>query len=99
MIAALDNYENHKRSELVSFDDIDYTDYSLVAKARKAWVREQFIRQYELKYTHDALSKCKDYHEDDAQRNCYPLVMKYMKMLDDYQAKGYLGYQRNDPSK
>lgn len=95
----MDNYENHKRSELVSFDDIDYTDFALVDKARRAMLREHYIRTHALRYTHDALVKCKDYHQDDAHRNCRSLVMKYMKMLDTHQNKGYLFYQRNDPSK
>ncbi|KAK6463137.1 putative NADH-ubiquinone oxidoreductase subunit mitochondrial precursor [Scheffersomyces coipomensis] len=96
---ALDNYENHKRPELVSFDDIDYEKFPEVQAARSSFTREQWIRTYELKVTHDALRKCKQYHQHDAQKNCRPLIFKYMKMIESYPLQGYLGYQKNDPSK
>ncbi|EMG48986.1 NADH-ubiquinone oxidoreductase subunit, mitochondrial, putative [Candida maltosa Xu316] len=95
----LDSYENHQRPELVSFDDINYSDLNQVNAARSSMTREQWIRVYELRVTHEALRKCKQYHQDDAARNCKPLVLKYMKMLETYPIQGYLAYQRNDPSK
>ncbi|KAM9896459.1 hypothetical protein OXX79_007462 [Metschnikowia pulcherrima] len=92
------SYEIHKRAELVSFDDIDYEDLSQVQKARTSMMKEQWIRNEELKVAHDALSKCKLYHGIDAQQNCRPLIMKYLKMIETYPLQGYLGYQKNDPS-
>ena len=96
---ALSSYENHLRPELVSFDDIDYSNFDEVQKARNSMIREQWIKSHELRVTHDALRKCKHYHGDDAQKNCRPLVLKYIKMLESYPMQGYLGYQKNDPSK
>lgn len=61
-------------------------------------LREQWIRTYSLRITHEALRKCKTYHQVDAQKNCRPLILKYMKMLEDYPMQGYMGYQKNDPS-
>lgn len=84
---------------MVSFDDIDYEKFPEVQQARTSMLREQWIRTYALRVTHDALRKCKQYHRDDAQKNCRPLVLKYMKMLEDHPLQGYLGYQKNDPSK
>ncbi|EGW34494.1 uncharacterized protein SPAPADRAFT_59932 [Spathaspora passalidarum NRRL Y-27907] len=98
-MARLDNYDNHKRPELVSFDDIDYDNFPDVVKARKSMMRENMIRTEELKIAHEALRKCADYHKQDGDRNCRALALKYMKMLDDFRPQGYLGYQRNDPSK
>lgn len=95
----MDNYDNHKRPELVSFDDVDYEKFPEVQQARTSFMREQWIRTHELRITHDAISKCKIYHRDDAQKNCKPLVLKYMKMLETYPLLGYMGYQKNDPSK
>ncbi|CAK9436362.1 uncharacterized protein LODBEIA_P09200 [Lodderomyces beijingensis] len=95
----LDSYANHQRPELVSFDDISYNDLSEVDAARKSMLREQWIRTYELRVTHEAVRKCKQYHQDDAGRNCKPLILKYLKMLEAYQFQGYQGYQKNDPSK
>lgn len=97
-IVGLSDYENHKRPELVSFDDIDYEKFPDVQQARKSMMREQWIRTYSLRVTHEALRKCKQYHGEDAQKNCRPLVLKYMKMLESYPLQGYLGYQKNDPS-
>ncbi|CAH2354836.1 hypothetical protein CLIB1423_19S01376 [[Candida] railenensis] len=62
-------------------------------------LREQWIRTQSLRVTHEALRKCNLYHEQDAQKNCRPLVLKYMKMIESYGVQGYLGYQKNDPSK
>lgn len=93
------DYSHHKRHELVSFDDIDYANFTDVEKARDSMLREQWIRTQSLRVTHEALRKCRQYHEDDAQKNCRPLVMKYMKMIESYGVQGYLGYQKNDPSK
>ncbi|SGZ47951.1 CIC11C00000001120 [Sungouiella intermedia] len=92
------SYENHKRPELVSFDDINYENFDEVEKARTSMMREQWIRNQELRITHDALRKCKQYHGPDAQKNCRPLILKYMKMIESYPLQGYLGYQKNDPS-
>lgn len=60
--------------------------------------REQWIKTMEIKVTHDALRKCKRYHGEDAQKNCRPLVLKYMKMIEKPALHGYLGYQKNDPT-
>ncbi|KAG2730876.1 hypothetical protein G9P44_006025 [Scheffersomyces stipitis] len=95
----MDNYAEHKRPELVSFDDIDYEKFPQVHEARKSMMREQWIRTYELRITHEALRKCKQYHREDSQKNCRPLILKYMKMIETYPLQGYLGYQKNDPSK
>lgn len=82
----------------MSFDDIDYTDINAVDKARASMTREQWIKAFEIKVTHDALRKCKRYHGDNAQRNCRPLILKYMKMIEVTPLQGYLGYQKNDPT-
>lgn len=84
----------------MSFDEIDYSKFDQVSDARKLFLREQWIRNYELRTAHEALAKCKQYHQQDAQKNCRPLIFKYMKMIEDnYSLYGYLGYQKNDPSK
>lgn len=84
---------------MVSFDDIDYLKFDEVSAARKSMLREQWIRTYQVRATHEALRKCKQYHQQDAQKNCRPLIFKYMKMIEDhYGLEGYLGYQKNDPS-
>ncbi|CAH6722194.1 hypothetical protein CLIB1444_08S03994 [[Candida] jaroonii] len=93
------SYESHKRPELTSFDDIDYDDFSQVQKARASMTREQWIKTMEIKVTHDALRQCKRYHGVDAQRNCRPILLKYMKMIEKAPLEGYLGYQKIDPSK
>lgn len=95
----LSSYKNHQRPELVSFDDIDYEDFDKVQKARESMTREQWIKIMEIRVTHEALRKCKRYHGQDAQRNCRPLILKYMKMIEKNPLQGYLGYQKNDPSK
>lgn len=82
----------------MSFDDINYENFDQVQQARKSMMREQWIRNEELRITHDALRKCKQYHGADAQKNCRPLILKYMKMIETYPLQGYLGYQKNDPS-
>lgn len=92
------SYENHKRPELVSFDDISYENFDQVHEARVSMMREQYIRNEELRVTHLALRKCKQYHGADAQKNCRPLILKYMKMIETHPLQGYLGYQKNDPS-
>lgn len=97
-LLGLDNYSTHTRPELTSFDDIDYENFAQVSDARKSMLREQWIRTYSLRVTHEALRKCKTYHQVDAQKNCRPLILKYMKMLEDYPMQGYMGYQKNDPS-
>ena len=97
-IIGVANYDNHKRPDLVSFDDINYNDLNEVQKARSSMTREQWIKTHEIKITHEALRKCKRYHGDDAQRNCRPLILKYMKMIETTPLQGYLGYQKNDPS-
>ena len=71
----------------MSFDDISYNNLSQVEAARKSMLREQWIRVYELRVTHEALRKCRQYHQEDASRNCKSLVLKYMKMLETYQYK------------
>lgn len=83
----------------MSFDDIDYDVFPQVHAARTTMLREQWIRNSALQITHDALRKCKRYHQADAQKNCRPLLLKYMKMIETYPMEGYLGYQKNDPSK
>ncbi|KAF5210658.1 hypothetical protein E0198_003539 [Clavispora lusitaniae] len=83
-------YQNHKRNELVSFDDINYENFDQVQQARTSMMREQWIRNEELRITHDALRKCKQYHGPDAQKNCRPLILKYMKMIETYPLQGYL---------
>lgn len=99
MRIGLDNYENHTRPELVSFDDVNYEILGDVQKARSSMQREQWIRTYALRVTRDALIKCKHYHQEDAQEMCKPITLKYLKMIENYRMEGYLGYQKNDPSK
>lgn len=95
----MDNYSTHNRPELTSFDDIDYNDLAAVTDARALLIREQWIRSSALTVTHEALRRCKRYHTHDAQKNCRPLILKYMKMLETYPVDGYLAYQKNDYSK
>ncbi|CAI5755689.1 unnamed protein product [Candida verbasci] len=95
----LDSYEYHKRPDLVSFDDINYSNLKQVEDARKSMLREQWIKVSELKIAHEAVRKCRQYHHDDASRNCKSLILKYLKMLESYPIQGYQGYQKNDPSK
>ncbi|KAI5951082.1 hypothetical protein KGF54_004156 [Candida jiufengensis] len=95
----LDNYANHQRPELVSFDDISYNNLKEVTAARKSWLKEEYIRTYERRVAHEALQKCAGYHNEDKLRLCKSLAEKYKLMLEFQKDTGYQFYQKNDISK
>ncbi|KAI5963628.1 uncharacterized protein KGF55_002508 [Candida pseudojiufengensis] len=95
----LDNYKNHKRSDLVSFDDISYNNLTEVTAARKSYLKEEFIRTYERRIAHEALQRCAAYHNEDKLRICKGLAEKYKLMLEFSKDTGYQFYQKNDVSK
>jgi hypothetical protein len=83
----------------VSFDDIDYSDYSQLRKAQQSMVREQWIQVKELGITREALEKCFETQQVNQLENCKYLAERYLDMLRTHRQKGFLAYQRNDPTK
>ncbi|AOW00797.1 hypothetical protein B0I72DRAFT_142181 [Yarrowia lipolytica] len=89
----------HQRPELVSFDDINYNDHKKVREAQESYTREQFIRLEALKTVRKALEKCYEESGPNHFEDCKNLAEQYLDMLPTHRLQGYLGYQRNDPSK
>ncbi|VVT55779.1 uncharacterized protein SAPINGB_P004734 [Magnusiomyces paraingens] len=89
----------HQRPELVSFDDIDYSDNQALKQAQESFVREQWIRVEALKTVRRALEKCFQTQGVNQYENCKDIAEKYLDMLPTHRVKGYLAYQRNDPRK
>ncbi|ODQ79449.1 hypothetical protein BABINDRAFT_37243 [Babjeviella inositovora NRRL Y-12698] len=89
----------HQRSDLVSFDEINYANLKDLHKARDSYLREQYVRGASLKTVRKALGHC--YHTSGVNHfeDCRELAELYLTMLRTHQITGYMGYQRYDPSK
>ncbi|KAF6010374.1 hypothetical protein HII13_003148 [Brettanomyces bruxellensis] len=83
----------------VSFDEIDYKNPNELKAARESMLKEQFVRVEMLKIVRKALETCFQVNGPNNYEECRNLADKYLDMLPDHRAQGYLGYQRNDPSK
>ncbi|KAG7880858.1 hypothetical protein KL905_002274 [Ogataea polymorpha] len=88
-----------KKSPDVSFDDIDYRDPLELKKAQESLMREQFIKLEVLKIVRKALENCFKVNGPNAYEDCRNLANRYLDLLPESRAQGFLGYQRNDPSK
>lgn len=89
----------HERPELVSFDEIDYSDHRKVRQAQESLIREQAIRVKSLEVLRRALEKCFETQGPNQQEACKDLAERYLDMLPNSEMRGYLKYQRNDPTK
>lgn len=89
----------HERPELVSFDEIDYNDHRQLRKAQDSMLREQAIRVQALDVVRKALEKCYETQGPNQQENCKDLAERYLDMLPTHEMRGYMSYQRNDPTK
>lgn len=89
----------HTRAPHVSFDNIDYTNSEQLYQAQDSMIREQWVRVSALKTVRRALEKCYKISGVNHYEECKPLAEKYMQMLPDHRVSGYMGYQKNDPSK
>ncbi|VEU21282.1 DEKNAAC102596 [Brettanomyces naardenensis] len=83
----------------VSFDEIDYRNPQDLKAAQESMLKEQFVRVEMVKMVRKALETCFKVNGPNGYEECRNLADKYMDMLPDYRAQGYLGYQRNDPTK
>lgn len=89
-----------KRNDSVSFDEIDYSNYSDLRKAQESMIREQWIRINALKVCRKALEKCYKQKGVNHFEDCRDLAERYMQMMDTQgRVDGFYGYQKNDPSK
>lgn len=86
-------------TELVSFDDIDYSDHRQLRKAQTSMLREQAIRVKALDVVRRALEKCFETQGPNQLENCRDLAERYLEMLPTHEMRGFLKYQRNDPTK
>lgn len=83
----------------VSFDDIDYRDPVALKQAQETLLKEQFVKVEYLKLVRKALENCWKVSGPNGYEDCRELADKYLALLPESRAQGYLGYQRNDPSK
>ncbi|AOA61624.1 Subunit of mitochondrial NADH:ubiquinone oxidoreductase (complex I) [Komagataella phaffii CBS 7435] len=90
---------DHVRSPNVSFDDIDYNNSQDLHNAQESLLREQWIRVSALKVCRKALESCYKTSGPNHYEDCREIAEKYLNMLPDHRIQGFLGYQKNDPSK
>ncbi len=88
-----------KKSPDVSFDEIDYRNPLDLKNAQESMLREQFIRIEALKMVRKALENCFRVNGPSGFEECRDLADKYLALLPNSRGEGFLGYQRNDPSK
>ncbi|CDK26431.1 unnamed protein product [Kuraishia capsulata CBS 1993] len=62
-------------------------------------LREQWVRVAALKTVRKALENCYKISGPNHYEDCRQIADMYLDMLKDHRVGGYLGYQRNDPSK
>ncbi|GMG48695.1 unnamed protein product [Ambrosiozyma monospora] len=86
-------------SNLISFDEIDYRNTHDLRRAQESLLREQFVKIEALKIVRKALENCFKVNGPNGFEECRNLADKYLDLLPESRAQGYLGYQRNDPSK
>jgi len=89
----------HQRPEPVSFDNIDYNDHRQVRQAQDSLICEQAIRVQSLDVIRKALEKCFETQGPNKFENCKDLAERYLDLLPSSEMRGYLSYQRNDPTK
>lgn len=89
----------HIRPETVSFDEINYDDREQVRQAQESLIREQAIRVQALDTVRKALEKCFETQGPNQQENCKHLAERYLDLLPTSEMRGFLSYQRNDPTK
>lgn len=83
----------------VSFDEIDYRNSNDLKAAQESLLKEQFVQIEVLKVVRKALENCFRVNGPNGYEDCREIADKYLNLLPDARASGYLGYQRNDPSK
>jgi hypothetical protein len=84
----------------VSFDEINYDNYSDLRKAQESMIREQWIRINALKVCRNALEKCYKNKGVNNFEDCRELAERYMQMMDTQgRVDGFYAYQKNDPTK
>ncbi|ODV96676.1 hypothetical protein PACTADRAFT_48499 [Pachysolen tannophilus NRRL Y-2460] len=95
----MSNTKEHIRSPNVSFDTINYAEPEQLRLAQESMLREQLVRVAALKVVRKALEKCYAVTAPNHYEDCREIAEKYMDMLPNHRVQGYLGYQKNDPSK
>ncbi|KAK9456245.1 hypothetical protein V1511DRAFT_496952 [Dipodascopsis uninucleata] len=88
-----------RRYKKVSFDDIDYKDPAQLRAAQRSELEHQWIKQYALRVTRDALKLCYETRSVNQLEDCKDLALKYFEMLPTHRLHGYAAIQKNDPSK
>ncbi|QPG72838.1 hypothetical protein FOA43_000140 [Brettanomyces nanus] len=83
----------------VSFDEIDYRNHADLKAAQESMLKEQFVKVEMVKFVRKALENCFKVNGPNGYEECRNLADKYLDMLPECRAQGYLGYQRNDPKK
>ncbi|ODQ48620.1 hypothetical protein PICMEDRAFT_14160 [Pichia membranifaciens NRRL Y-2026] len=88
-----------KHAPSVSFDEIDYRNEVDLKKAQESMLKEQFVKIEVVKIVRKALENCFKVNGPNGYEDCREIADKYMALLPESRAQGYLGYQRNDPTK
>lgn len=83
----------------VSFDEIDYRNAADLKDAQESLLKEQFVKVEVVKIVRKALENCFKVNGPNGYEDCREIADKYMALLPESRASGYLGYQRNDPTK
>ncbi|ODV89150.1 hypothetical protein CANCADRAFT_53660 [Tortispora caseinolytica NRRL Y-17796] len=89
----------HPSFEKVSFDDIDYSKPGELLQAQESELREQWLKAEAFRQIQTVLSRCYRQQKTNSQENCRDIAEKYLEMLPKSNINGFLGIQRNDPSK
>ncbi|GMM31105.1 hypothetical protein DAMA08_038500 [Martiniozyma asiatica (nom. inval.)] len=91
--------ETFKHAPEVSFDEIDYRNPVDLKNAQESMLKEQFVKIEYLKMVRKALENCWKVSGPNGYEDCRELADKYLALLPESRVQGYLGYQRNDPTK
>lgn len=83
----------------VSFDEIDYRNEVDLKNAQESMLKEQFVKIEAFKMIRKALENCFKVNGPNGYEDCREIADKYMALLPESRATGFLGYQRNDPTK
>ncbi|GMM44657.1 hypothetical protein DAPK24_012320 [Pichia kluyveri] len=83
----------------VSFDEIDYRNANDLKKAQESLLKEQFVKVEILKIVRKSLENCFKVNGPNGYEDCREIADKYLALLPESRVSGYLGYQRNDPTK
>ncbi|KAK4201802.1 hypothetical protein QBC40DRAFT_48851 [Triangularia verruculosa] len=78
-----------------SFDGVDFDDTKRLKAAQDAIIREQWVQVMMGRLVRDELSKC--YYREGVNHleKCGRLRERYLELLKDSRAKGYLFEQQN----